>query len=103
MASAAGQGTHAPCHSDGDRTTPHADHGHDCCAWVAPSSASGKFFTQKNDAPVDELATAYVATPVFVGWSPPLLIRPPPPLRTSRYLPAAAGGDTFLRTGRLRL
>jgi hypothetical protein len=103
MASAAGHGSHAPCHSDENRTAPRAEHGHDCCAWVASSSGSGKFFTQKSDGPFGELAPASVAVPVFVGWHAPPLIRPPPLLRTSRYLPATSGGDTFLRTSRLRL
>ena len=104
MASAAHHGTHAPCHSEPDRGVPGVDRGHDCCAWVAPSGASGKFFTQKSDGPVGDLATVDLGTLNFVGWTTPPLIRPPPLLIPRHSLRSAAtGGDTFLRTGRLRL
>ena len=103
MAAAGDHGAHVPCHSQGDHPSPGVDHGHDCCAWVAPSSGPGKFFTQKSDGSIGKLATPFVAVPVFVGWDAPPLIRPPPPVRTSRSLPAALGSDTFLRTSRLRL
>ncbi len=95
MASAAHHGTHAPCHSEPDRGTPGLDHGHDCCAWLAPSGGSGKFFT-KSDGPVGELAsTGAFATLAFVGWAAPPLMRPPP-LQTPRYSlrSAATGGGT---------
>jgi len=99
------QGMHAPCHSDGDRdTSTPAKYGHDCCAWATASSASGKFSTLKSNDAFGELSPGAFAAAIPVAWIAPSLIRPPP-LPVSRYalLPAAAGGDTFLRTSRLRL
>ncbi|MEJ0040057.1 MAG: hypothetical protein WDO68_29145 [Gammaproteobacteria bacterium] len=104
MALAADHGTHAPCHSDGDRDTATVHQGHDCCAWVSPSSASGKLFLQKSDGPFGDLApSAFAGAALSVRHVPPLTH--PPPLPISRYaLRSSAGGsDTFLRTGRLRL
>jgi hypothetical protein len=104
MASDAGQGTHAPCHEEGGGATTKVAHGHDCCAWLAPSGASGKFFTSKSDAPVDDLAAGAFVAATFVAGHVPSLTHPPP-LRSPSYTlrSAALGGDTFLRTGRLRL
>jgi hypothetical protein len=104
MALAADHGTHAPCHSDGDRSASVDAHGHDCCALLAPSGTGGKFFTQKSDSPSDDLATG-PAPAAFTGWRHASPLTHPPPIRISPYinLSAASGGETFLRTGRLRL
>lgn len=104
MGLAADHGTHAPCHSDGHRGTA-VEHGHDCCAWVAPSTTSGKFFIQKSSGPFSDLAQGEFAAAVAVpSWHAPPLTHPPP-LAIWRYAlrSAVSGGDTFLRTGRLRL
>jgi hypothetical protein len=105
MAGAAQQGSHAPCHSEGQPATPAAaDHGHDCCALMAPSSAAGKFFTHKSDGPAGDTVASSFATLALAGWTAPPLIRPPPlPLPHYVFRSAAAGSTTFLRTGRLRL
>ena len=104
MALPAEHGAHAPCHSDGDHDATTTRRGHDCCAWVMPSSTSGKFFIQKNSQPFGDLASDTFATAVVVAWYAPPLARPPPiPVPPEVLRPAIAGGDTFLRTGRLRL
>jgi hypothetical protein len=104
MAAAAPQGSHAPCHSEGQPATPAADHGHDCCALMALTSATGKLFTQKSDGPGADAVPSTFATLILAGWTAPPLIRPPPlPLPHYMFRSAAAGSTTFLRTGRLRL
>jgi hypothetical protein len=104
MASAPDRGAHAPCHSDADGAKTVDKRGHECCAWLAPSGAVGKFFTQKSDGPSDDSAIRWVATPAILGSSASPLTHPPP-LRHSPYaiLSAGRGSETFLRTGRLRL
>ena len=104
MAGAAHGGSHAPCHSEGQPATPAADHGHDCCALMAPTSAAGKLFTQKSDGPPADAVTTAFATLALAAWTAPPLIRPPPrPLPQYAFHSAAAGSLTFLHTGRLRL
>lgn len=99
------QGAHAPCHSDPASNPAPAKYGHDCCAWLTGAGASGKFFTQKSSEPFRDLSLDSFAIAIPVNsWAAPPLIRPPP-LPVSRYAlrRASSGGDTFLRTGRLRL
>jgi hypothetical protein len=104
MALPAQHGAHAPCHSDEGHDTSTLKSGHDCCAWVAPSSTLGKFFIQKSSEPFGDLATDTFASAVLVTWYVPPLTHPPPlPVTRDLFRPAIDGGDTFLRTGRLRL
>jgi hypothetical protein len=104
MGAPAEQGSHAPCHSDEDRNTTTTQHGHDCCAWLTSSGVSGKFFTQKSGEAFGDLSPDAFAPAMSVSWVAPAVIRPPPiPISRHALRSAAGSGDTFLRTGRLRL
>lgn len=104
MALPAEQGSQAPCHSDEDRgATTTSMRGHNCCVWVTPSSASGKFFTEKIGKPFGDLATGSFAGATPVEWHALLLTHPPPLPVPDIRRSAIGGSDIFLRTGRLRL
>lgn len=106
MGISAEHGAHAPpCHSEGDRdTSTPVNYGHDCCAWLTASGAGGKLFTGKSADAFGDLSPDVFAVAIPAMWVAPPLIRPPPLIASSHALrPVASGGDTFLRTGRLRL
>jgi len=95
---------HAPCHTEantGHETVP--SQGHNCCAWLAPSTTSTGGVVQKSTLiPVDaDLGSSFINSML---WDGPQASRPPPlPIPQLSPPSASLGTTTFLRTGRLRL